>query len=150
MSDMKLPGLDALQSPNLSAWSARLEAAQTARAEAQVKQAAASLTAAGAKGAGAARDPKELAQLRKVSQDFESLFLAYMMKTMKAAIPKSDFLGQSTGEQVFTEMKDEELAKGMAQAGGIGLARLLEQQLGQSLRAQLPAVSTLENKPKTD
>ncbi len=136
MSQAKLPGLDALQSPNLSAWTARLEAAQQARVEGEVERAAASL-----KGASQGRDPKELAQLRKVSQDFESLFLAYMMKTMKQAIPKSEFLGDSQAEKIFTEMKDEELAKGMAKAGGIGLARLLEQQLTQSLRAPSAALS---------
>lgn len=139
MSQGKLPGLDALQSPNLSAWTARLEAAQQARIEGEVERAAASL-----KGAGQGRDPKELAQLRKVSQDFESLFLAYMMKTMKQAIPKSEFLGDSQAEKIFTEMKDEELAKGMAKAGGIGLARLLEQQLTQSLKAPSAALSEPE------
>jgi len=123
----KLGGMENAASPDLSAWSARLEAAQAARGEAEVQKAAAQLN--GAKGPQAAKDPKQLAQLRKVSQDFESLFLAYMMKTMKAALPKSEFLGQSEGEKIFTEMKDEELAKGMAKAGGIGLAKLLEQQI---------------------
>lgn len=125
----KLPGLEALQSPNLSAWSARMEAAQAVRAEAQVQQAA-----AGLKASGQPRDERELAQLRKVTQDFESVFLAYLLKTMKQAIPKSEFLGGSQAEKIFTEMKDEELAKGMARAGGIGLAKLLEQQLSQSLK----------------
>jgi Rod binding domain-containing protein len=134
----KLPGIDALQSPDMNAWSAKLEAAQAARGQAQVEQAAAELNSAG-KAAG--KDPKELAQLRKVSQDFESIFLAYMMKTMKAAMPKSEFLGQSEGEKIFTEMKDEELAKGMAKAGGIGLGRLLEQQLVQSLKPAGPAAA---------
>lgn len=137
MSQAKLPGIEALQSPNLNAWSARLEAAQAVRVEAQVEQAAATLRSAGS---GAGKDPKEMAQLRKVSQDFESLFLAYMMKTMKQAIPKSGYLGDSQGEKIFTEMKDEELAKGMAKAGGIGLARLLEQQLTQSLRQAAPTL----------
>jgi flagellar protein FlgJ len=132
VSDGKLGGIENAVSPDLSAWSAKLEAAQAARAEAEVTKAAAQLDKAQAKGP--AKDPKELAQLRKVSRDFESLFLAYMMKTMKAALPKSEFLGQSQGEKIFTEMKDEELAKGMANAGGIGLAKLLEQQLVQSLK----------------
>jgi Rod binding domain-containing protein len=125
----KLPGIEVSQSSDLSAWSARYDAAQAARKEAQVQQAA-----AGLKGAGASKDPKEMAKLRKVSQDFESLFLAYMMKTLKESSLKADFLGQSQGEKIFTEMKDEELAKGMATAGGIGLAKLLEQQLMQSLK----------------
>jgi flagellar protein FlgJ len=126
-----VPGIAALQSPHLNAWGARIEGMQAARVQAEAEQAAQSLKEPGAK----AQDPKQLDQLRKVSQDFESLFLAYMLKTMKQAIPKSGYLGDSQGEKIFTEMKDEELAKGMAKAGGIGLARLLEQQLTQSLRA---------------
>lgn len=135
MSQGELPGIDALQSPSMSAWSARLEAAQSARGAAEVQQAADSLNAAAS---GSDKDPKELAQLRKVSRDFESIFLSYMMKTMKEAIPKNDFLGQSEGEKIFTEMKDDELAKGMAKAGGIGLGKLLEQQLIHSLRSAIP------------
>jgi peptidoglycan hydrolase FlgJ len=129
-----VPGIAALQSPHLSAWGARLEGMQSARVQAEAQQAAQGLKDAGAK----AQDPKQMEQLRKVSQDFESLFLAYMLKTMKQAIPKSGYLGDSQGEKIFTEMKDEELAKGMARAGGIGLARLLEQQLTQSLRTAEP------------
>lgn len=139
MSDGMKVGMENAASPDLSAWSARLEAAQAARNEAQVQQAAAALNGAQKADAAAAKDPKETAKLRKVSQDFESLFLAYMMKTMKGALPKSEFLGQSQGEKIFTEMKDEELAKGMATAGGIGLAKLLEQQLLQSLKPAKPA-----------
>lgn len=139
----RLPGLEALQSPNLTQWSARLEAAQAERSERQLQQAAASVEKAGAEAAGAKGvDPKEAAKLRAVSQDFESLFLAYMMKTMKSAIPHSDFLGQSQGEQIFSEMKDDELAKGMAKAGGIGLSKLLEEQLMRSLSASKAAAGT--------
>ena len=132
MSVAGVPGIDALQSPNLSAWNARLEAAQSARGAAELQRTADSLNAAVATGG---KYPKELAQLRKVTRDFESVFLSYMMKTMKEAIPKNDFLGQSEGEKIFTEMKDDELAKGMAKAGGIGLGKLLEQQLIHSLRS---------------
>jgi flagellar protein FlgJ len=132
----KLPGVDALSSPNLSGWSAKLEAAQSAREQAEAESAAASLNkdASVAGKAGGKSAAEQAAQVQKVSRDFESLFLAYMLKTMKGAGPQSSFLGDTQGEKIFTEMRDEELAKGMAQAGGIGLANLLEQQLLQSLK----------------
>lgn len=134
----KLPGVDALSSPNLSAWSARLEAAQSAREQAEVESAAGALKG-GAEGKG---NPADVAKVREVSQQFESLFLGYMMKTMRTAGPQSGFLGDSQGEKIFTEMKDEEMAKGMAKAGGIGLAKLLEQQLLQSLRGHVAPTGT--------
>ena len=132
----RLPGLDALQSPNMTQWSAKLDAAQSERADMEVKQAAASVEKIGAQTAGTKSiDPKEAAKLKAVSQDFESLFLSYMFKTMKSTVPENSFMGQSQGEQIFSEMKDDELAKGMAKAGGIGLSKLLEEQLLRSLQA---------------
>ncbi len=79
-------------------------------------------------------DPKEAAKLQKVSKDFESIFLGYMMKTMRESVAKGGLWGDSQGEQIFSEMRDEELSKGMANAGGIGLSRLLVEQLKQSLK----------------
>ncbi len=84
-------------------------------------------------------DPKELASLRKASQDFESLFLSYIMKVGREATLKGGFMGHSQGEEIFTEMRDDELAKHMAHAGGIGLAKLLVEQLSRTLAAQARA-----------
>jgi len=87
-------------------------------------------------GANAAVDPKEIERLRKVSQDFESLFLSYMMKVGREASMKGDLMGHSQGEEIFTEMRNDELAKHMAAAGGIGLAKLLVEQLTRTLQQQ--------------
>lgn len=81
-------------------------------------------------------DPKELAKLRKVSQDFESVFLSYMMKVGRDTSMKGTFMGHTQGEEIFTEMRDDELAKHMAGAGGIGLAKLLVEQLTRTLQQQ--------------
>ncbi|MGH7442662.1 MAG: rod-binding protein, partial [bacterium] len=81
-------------------------------------------------------NPQELAKLRKVSQDFESLFLSYMLKVGREAGFKGSLMGHTQGEEIFTEMRDDELAKHMAKAGGIGLAHLLVEQLTRTLQAQ--------------
>jgi flagellar protein FlgJ len=121
-----------LSSLDMAAISTRVDAARAADQEQQVTQAAAKAATA----ATGEVSPKELARLKAVSQDFESLFLGYMMKTMRNSVPKGGLWGQSQGEQIFTEMRDDELAKGLAKAGGIGLARLLEDQLKQTLQMQ--------------
>jgi flagellar protein FlgJ len=139
---MELPGISALQSPNLSAWSQKLEVAQSARADQELAQAAGAIKKAGA----GEMSPKEIAHLKDVCKDFESIFLGYMLKTMKAGGPKSDFLGKSQAEGIFTEMRDDELAKGMAKAGGIGLGKLMEEQLLRSLgKAPQKTLKSLEN-----
>jgi flagellar protein FlgJ len=129
------PGLNALQGPNTTLFAARMEAAQMERLQAKLQATAGSVEKASAKAAGK-MEPGEAAKLQKVSKDFESIFLAYLMKTMRQAVPKSDFMGQSQAEQIFGEMRDEELSKGMAEAGGIGLSRLLVEQLKKSLEAK--------------
>lgn len=113
-------------------WSAKLEAAQAARQEQAVQQSAAALQGGKARG----MDAAELAKLRKVSQDFESVFLAYLMRSGRQSVPKGGWLGETPGEKIFTEMRDDELAKRMSQAGGIGLSRLLMEQLTRSLQQQ--------------
>lgn len=123
-----------MSSLDMAAMGTRVEAARFADQEQQVSQAAARATAP-APGAPA----KELAKLRQVSQDFESIFLGYMMKTMRESVPKGSLWGQSQGEQIFSEMRDDEMAKGLAKAGGIGLAKLLEDQLKQTLATQARA-----------
>ena len=121
-------------------WQAQWQAAQAGRLEGQLKAAAGAVEKA--KSQSQAKGPNDVSaadraaqtkRLEKVTQDFESIFLAYMLKTMRQAVPKSDFLGQSQAHEIFTEMRDEELAKGMAQAGVIGLSRLMVDQLKRQL-----------------
>jgi flagellar protein FlgJ len=138
------------QDPGLSAasesLSSRMDAAQSAMESQKVAADAASVQDLGAQartqaGAAGARpvgtvDPKEMARLRSVSQDFESLFLSYMMKVGRESGMKGGFWGQTEGEQIFTDMRDDELAKHMAKAGGIGLSKLLVEQLTRTLQMQ--------------
>jgi flagellar protein FlgJ len=128
-------GLGGIQSPNMAGFEARLQAAQMGRLDAEVKQAAGAVDKLRTETAGSAKmEPKEAARLQKVSRDFESIFLAYMLKTMRQSVDKGGLMGESQGEEIFGEMRDEEFSKGMANAGGIGLGRLLMDQLKQSLK----------------
>ena len=107
----------------------RLEAAQTERilAETQVNAARAQHATQGAK------TPEEkaaaLKKLAKVSQDFESIFIGYLLKTMRDTVPKSDFFGHTREQEIFGSMRDDEIAKSMAKAGGIGLSKIMVDQL---------------------
>jgi len=116
---------------------ARLEAARGQRVQAMVENAAKELQNAAAKAEqGAAASParaQKMAQLEKVAKDFESVMLAYMLKTMRETVPQSDFLGGSREREIYTAMHDEELAKKLSQAGGIGLSKLLVAQLKNGL-----------------
>ncbi len=68
-------------------------------------------------------------QLKKACFELESLFINYLLKEMRATIPKSEFIGGGKAEEIYTSMLDSQLAKEMASGGGIGLSSLLCDQL---------------------
>ena len=125
-------GIGGLNGPSLGAYEARLQAAEMGRLDLQLAQAAGAADKAQA--AAGAKPDAEAAKLVKVSKDFESIFLAYLLKTMRQSVPKEGLMEESQGEEIFSGMRDEELSKGMAKAGGIGLGKLLVEQLQQSLK----------------
>jgi flagellar protein FlgJ len=68
-------------------------------------------------------------QLRKACSDLESLFISYLLKEMRATIPKSGFISGGRAEEIYTSMLDSELAKELSSKGGIGLSSVLLHQL---------------------
>jgi Rod binding domain-containing protein len=87
-----------------------------------------------------------LQQLAKVSRDFESIFLTYMLKQMRKSLPEDSLLGNSNAKDIYTEMYDESLANELAKAGGIGLAAMMYKQLAAAENAKKP-VQVPEIKP---
>jgi Rod binding domain-containing protein len=78
---------------------------------------------------GSQRDPSTPGTLREASQEFESLFIAQMMKSMRATVPQSKLLGSDSGQGMFRELLDQELSRQIAFAGGFGIGDILYQQL---------------------
>ncbi len=60
-------------------------------------------------------------ELLRASQEFESYFLAYLMKVMRETVPKGALTENRMGD-MFNSFYDEEIGKRAAQAGGIGLS----------------------------
>ncbi len=81
---------------------------------------------------------RERERLRQVVQDFEALFLSYLLKTMRQALGKSGFLDGGLAQEVYEGLFDYEVARTLAKAGGIGLGPILERQLQQSLPSGEP------------
>jgi flagellar protein FlgJ len=63
--------------------------------------------------------------LKKACAEFESLFMFYLLKEMRATIPKSGFISGGSAEEIYTSMLDTQLAKELALKGGIGLSTIL-------------------------
>ena len=76
--------------------------------------------------ADAAKNPN--AALEEVAAQFESIFLQQMLKSMRDATVKSD-LFDSSQMDTYQSMADQQLAVNLAENGGIGLARMMVEQM---------------------
>jgi|GEM_PF-486874 len=84
----------------------------------------------------AAISPEENRKMKKACQDFESFFLSYLMKQMRATVPQGGFLQESRPQQIYRDMLDDSVADSVTRSNkGIGLAdmlyKTLQQQQGQ-------------------
>ena len=68
------------------------------------------------------------AAVEEVAAQFESIFLQQMLKAMRDATVKSDLLGSSQMD-TYESMADQQLAVQLAEQGGIGLARMMVEQM---------------------
>ena len=72
--------------------------------------------------------------IRKAAGQFEALFMQQLLKSMRAAIPKSGMF-DGPGSEMYTGMLDSQLTQAMAGAPG-GLADLIAKQMSRHLGAQ--------------
>lgn len=74
------------------------------------------------------------ANIRKVAQEFESLFVAEMMKSMRAAgdVLADDNFMNSNESKTYRDMYDQQLSVTLSQGKGMGMADVLTRQLSQA------------------
>ena len=68
------------------------------------------------------------AALEDVAAQFESIFLQQMLKSMRDATVKSG-LFESAQMETYQSMADQQLAVQLSEQGGIGLARMMVEQM---------------------
>ena len=75
-------------------------------------------------------------KLKKACADFESIFINYILKTMRRTIPQSG--AKFPGKDIYSSMIDRKVAEDLAKrGGGIGLQEMLLRQLsGSEVRGQ--------------
>ena len=95
---------------------------------------------------GAALTEKQRHQAKKVSQDFEALFVGMMMKSMRATVGKDKLTGGGHGDDVYLSMLDQEYAAAsVKRGGGLGIAKIIEKDIiRQESRKIRPTVDTKE------
>lgn len=68
-------------------------------------------------------------KLKEACSEMESLFIFYLLKEMRASVPKSGLMGEDRTEETYTSMMDLQLSKEIAQNRGIGIASAIFKKL---------------------
>ncbi|MDD4570083.1 MAG: rod-binding protein [Tepidanaerobacteraceae bacterium] len=68
-------------------------------------------------------------ELKSACQQFESIFLNYMLKSMRDTIPDGGLFEKGVTFDIVQSMHDQALAEEISSSGGIGLAQQLYEQL---------------------
>ena len=68
-------------------------------------------------------------KLKRACTDFEALFMAQMLKSMRQSVPETGFLGKGQGNDVYQGLMDQELSKKLSQSKGLGLGKVIYRQM---------------------
>lgn len=79
---------------------------------------------------------KDLASLKKSSQEFETLFVMEMFKAMRKAVPEGGLFEKNQSTEIFTEMLDMETAKATTAGKGLGIAEAMYAQMADLIEKQ--------------
>jgi peptidoglycan hydrolase FlgJ len=68
-------------------------------------------------------------KLKKACTDFEALFMAQVLKSMRQTIPQTGFLGKGLGSDIYQGFMDQELSQKLSQSKGLGLGKVIYRQM---------------------
>ncbi|MEZ5359439.1 MAG: transglycosylase SLT domain-containing protein [Candidatus Zixiibacteriota bacterium] len=74
-------------------------------------------------------------KLKKVTEEFESFFLLYMLKAMRKTVPESGLLEGGPGKEIYTGIMDEEMARKLSGTSSGSLADILYKSMEPQLEA---------------
>jgi len=77
----------------------------------------------------AASGARQKAELKKVSEEFEAVFIAQLLKVMRETIEDSGLLGGGFGKSIYTELFDQEVSLSLSRKGMLGISNILHQSL---------------------
>ena len=75
-----------------------------------------------------------LRELKKVTQEFEAVFIGYMLKVMRSTVEPAEDEGGALGKDVYLSMFDQEIALQMARNSSLGIGEMMYRQLEQTVR----------------
>jgi len=85
---------------------------------------------------------KSRAELKKVAEEFEAVFIGQLLKIMRETIEESGLEGGGFGKGIYTELFDQEIALSMAKRGALGIGDIIYKSL-----ADKEAAAAIANEP---
>lgn len=79
-----------------------------------------------------------MAQLNKAAQMYEKHFLTEMVKAMRSTVSNGGLIKESMGSRIYNQELDQEYVKSWVARGGVGLSKLIEQQMMQQFGIRPP------------
>lgn len=90
------------------------------------------------------KNVKNPQKLQQASEDFESLFVYFMLREMRKTVMKSDLLSGGFGGEIMQGIFDQEISNKIAQHSQLGISELLLQQLSeQAANSDLPGLPAI-------
>jgi len=77
-------------------------------------------------------------EIREVGQQFESILLHQLMKSMRRTIPESSLFENSHAKQIYEDMFDEKITKQIAQTSQSGIADAIVEEIIRQQQSQKP------------
>lgn len=93
-----------------------------------------------------AAEAQDKAKLKTAAQEFESYFIQMMFKEMRGTVPTDGLIPKNNAEQIFQSMLDEEVAANAAEGQGIGLAKMIYEQMTRENYSVAPPVDPLNRR----
>ena len=94
---------------------------------------------------------KQKSELKKVSEEFEAVFIAYLLKVMRETIEESGLTEGGFGKTIYTELFDQEISVYMAKRGALGISDLLYRDLSaKALNNAQPGEAKPKDSPQED
>ena len=96
-----------------------------------------------------AKGDKDASKIRKLAEDFESVFLETLVSAMRKTVDKSGLIDGGNAEDIYRSMLDSEYSKLMAAQRSTGLATAIESYMLETKRsASAKAGTKLEAMPE--
>jgi len=89
----------------------------------------------------------KLADLKDAAHEFEAYFISHLLKVMRETVPKGAL--ENKGGAYFYSFYDQEIGRLASEAGGIGLARMIQgyaERHAPSLKFSEPVADTIVDK----